>query len=92
MDADLEKAEAKLSEAKLHQEEGEQSKTTNDNLQRKIQLMEEELDASEKNNKETVEKYVYSSCLPFPYFQMWGSCERVLTELLSICLVVSLHS
>ncbi|KAF8518012.1 tropomyosin [Hysterangium stoloniferum] len=53
---DLEKAEEKLGEAKLAREEGDASKTTNDNLQRKIQLLEEELDNAEKNVKETVEK------------------------------------
>ena len=36
---------------------GRSSRTTNENLLRKIQLLEEELDAAEKNVKETVEKY-----------------------------------
>jgi tropomyosin len=36
--------------------EGEHSKSTSDNLLRKVQLLEEELDAAEKNVKETVEK------------------------------------
>ena len=58
MDADLEKAEGKLTEAKAAQLEGESSKSVNEGLQRKIQLLEEELDAAEKNVKETVEKYV----------------------------------
>jgi tropomyosin, fungi type len=57
-DASLEKAEAKLTETKLAATEGEQSKTTNEGLLRKIQMLEEELDATEKNVKETVEKYV----------------------------------
>lgn len=56
LDAELEKAEAKLAESKVAQEEGEHSKTTNEGLIRKIQLLEEELDAAEKNVKETVEK------------------------------------
>jgi tropomyosin, fungi type len=60
LDTDLEKAEAKLADSKAAQEEGEHSKTTNEGLVRKIQLLEEELDAAEKNVKETVEKCVTS--------------------------------
>ncbi|KAK0489105.1 tropomyosin [Armillaria novae-zelandiae] len=56
LDADLEKAEGKVQEYKLAQEEGEHSKSTNDSLQRKVQLLEEELDVAEKNVKDTVEK------------------------------------
>jgi tropomyosin len=56
LDADLEKVELKLSESKVAQEEGEHSKTTNEGLFRKVQLLEEELDAAEKNVKETMEK------------------------------------
>lgn len=56
LDAELEKTEAKLQEYKSAQEEGENSKTTNEGLLRKIQLLEEELDVAEKNVKETVEK------------------------------------
>ncbi|KAF8920839.1 tropomyosin [Mucidula mucida] len=56
LDGELEKTEAKLAEYKAAQEEGEHSKTTNEGLLRKIQLLEEELDNAEKNVKETVEK------------------------------------
>lgn len=56
LDANLEKAEAKLHDSKAAQEEGEHSKTSNEALTRKIQLLEEELDAAEKNVKETMEK------------------------------------
>lgn len=56
LDADLEKAEARLHESKAAQEEGEHSKSTNEGLMRKVQLLEEELDAAEKNVKETMEK------------------------------------
>lgn len=38
--------------------DGEQSKTTSEGLARKVQLLEEELDAAEKNLKETVDKCV----------------------------------
>jgi len=52
----LEKTEAKLADAKAAHEDSETSRTTAENLQRKIQLLEEELDVAEKNVKETVEK------------------------------------
>lgn len=58
LDAENEKAEAELQKYKGFSLEGEQSKTTSENLNRKVQLLEEELDAAEKNLKETVEKYV----------------------------------
>lgn len=65
MDGDLEKAETKLSDLKSAQQDGEASRTTNEGLLRKVQLLEEELDAAEKNVKETVEKCVATllSCL-----------------------------
>lgn len=58
MDADLEKAETKLADAKAAQQEGDQSKTISEGLQRKIQLLEEELDAADKNLKDAMEKCV----------------------------------
>lgn len=58
MDGDLEKAESKLADAKHAHEEGDSAKSTAENLQRKIQILEEELDTAEKNLKETVDKYV----------------------------------
>ncbi|KAJ6463692.1 tropomyosin [Mycena polygramma] len=56
LEAQLDKAEAIIADSKLDREAGETSKTTNEGLVRKIQLLEEELDAAEKNVKETVEK------------------------------------
>jgi len=53
---ELEKAEAQLAKYKKDSLDGEQSKTTTEALERKVQLLEEELDAAEKNVKETVEK------------------------------------
>ena len=58
LDGDLEKAETKLTDLKSAQEDGEQSKTANEGLQRKIQLLEEELDAADKNLKDAMEKCV----------------------------------
>ena len=57
-EGDLEKAETKLNDLKASQAEGESSKSANEGLQRKIQLLEEELDTADKNLKEAVEKYV----------------------------------
>jgi tropomyosin len=53
---ELEKAETELAKYKQASLDGEQSKTTSEGLSRKVQLLEEELDAAEKNLKETVEK------------------------------------
>ena len=53
-----EKYEAKLTEMKAQAQDSESSKSTNDALQRKVQLLEEELDAAEKHSKEVVEKCV----------------------------------
>jgi len=56
LDGEVQATEEKLIQAKSAQEDGEHSKTTNDSLARKIVLLEEELDAAEKNVKETTEK------------------------------------
>lgn len=58
LEGELEKAESKITEGKRAIEDADQSKTTTEGLQRKIALLEEELDAAEKNAKEVVEKYV----------------------------------
>ena len=82
LEADLEKTEMTLSELKSAHAVGETSRETNDNLNRKIQLLEEELDAAEKNVKETVEKSVCfsprhdSSCLTFTYIGYGKSTLR----------------
>jgi len=55
-EAEIEKLEGHVSTAKQAKEAGDQSRTESENLQRKIQLLEEELDQAEKNAKETVEK------------------------------------
>ena len=53
-----EKYETKLTETKAAAQDAESSRSTNDALSRKVQLLEEELDAAEKHSKEVVEKYV----------------------------------
>lgn len=59
LDAEQEKLETNLAELKKASVEGESSKTSAEGLVRKVQLLEEELDAAEKNVKETAEKYVF---------------------------------
>lgn len=58
LEAELEKTETKLSEAKNAHDENDASKSTNEGLVRKITLLEEELDNAEKNLKDTVERCV----------------------------------
>jgi tropomyosin, fungi type len=59
LDGELEKAETKITEYKQSSADGESSKQTSENLTRKVQLLEDELDNAEKNNKETIEKSVF---------------------------------
>jgi tropomyosin, fungi type len=60
-DTEIDKLEGHVSSAKQAKEAGEVSRTESEKLQRKIQLLEEELDQAEKNAKETVEKCVVLS-------------------------------
>jgi tropomyosin len=60
LDSELGDSEAKAVKYKADLDEAERGKATNESLTRKIELLEEELDAAEKNVKETVEK-----CVPF---------------------------
>ena len=62
LDTEVDKYEARLSEAKGMKDHAESGQLLNENLSRKVQLLEEELDAAEKNNKDTVEKYVQQCC------------------------------
>ena len=57
LEGQLEKSESKVSELKTSSLDSEHTKSTSENLLRKVQLLEDELDAAEKNLKETVEKY-----------------------------------
>lgn len=56
LEADLDAAEAKLGEHKAGKDEEESHKSVNDNLNRKIALLESELDNSEKQLRETTDK------------------------------------
>jgi Tropomyosin like len=60
----MDKAERELTLLKSANADGDHHKSTNETLLRKIQLLEEELDAAEKNVKETVQKYVSSGSIP----------------------------
>ena len=55
-ETDLEKAEGKVKDLKSAADEGDNHRTTGENLARKVQLLEEELDKAEKDLKETTEK------------------------------------
>lgn len=54
LEAELAKAEAKLGE--LKRDDHDPGTSISDSMQRKVQLLEDELDAAEKNVKDTVEK------------------------------------
>lgn len=56
LEADLTQAEEKLEESKRSQEDGEHTRSTNDSLQRKVQLLEDELNTADQTLKDTVEK------------------------------------
>nr|XP_019048003.1 actin lateral binding protein [Kwoniella bestiolae CBS 10118]OCF26933.1 actin lateral binding protein [Kwoniella bestiolae CBS 10118] len=55
-ESEVEKSENQIKDLKSASEEGETHKTTGENLARKVQLLEEELDKAEKDLKETTEK------------------------------------
>lgn len=57
-DTEIDKLEGHVSTAKQAKEAGDVTRTESEKLQRKIQVLEEELDQAEKNAKETVEKYI----------------------------------
>ncbi|KAI0641907.1 tropomyosin [Trametes meyenii] len=55
-EAEQDKIEGRLAELKAANDDSEYSKTTNEALTRKIQLLEEELDAADKNLKDAMDK------------------------------------
>lgn len=61
-ESDNDKLTADLKSAKMASSEGEHTKSSAENLSRKVQLLEDELDKAEKSLKETTEKYVPSPC------------------------------
>lgn len=65
-EGDLDKLEGKLHEHKAVREEHESNATNSESLQRKIELLEGELDTAEKNLRETTDKCVPRN--PFEHY------------------------
>lgn len=59
MEAEVERADKKISDLKSAKAEEESTSSTTEALQRKISILENELDTTEKNLKETTEKYEF---------------------------------
>ena len=57
LEAEVEKLETGIKEAKVAAEESNQHGTQNESLQRRLQLLEDEAEESDKNIRETNEKY-----------------------------------
>ncbi len=60
-EADLDKLEGKVHEHKTAREEHESNATNSESLQRKVDVLEAELDTAEKNLRETTDKYVFAA-------------------------------
>ncbi len=56
LEADVEKLEAQIKDAKVLGDEGTQHATQNEALQRRLQLLEEEAEEADKNLRETNDK------------------------------------
>lgn len=56
LEAEVEKLEASVKDAKLLADEGSQHGTQNETLQRRLQLLEEEAEEADKNLRETNDK------------------------------------
>jgi tropomyosin len=56
LEADLEKLEGQVKDAKAAADEGSQHGTQNETLQRRLQLLEEEAEEADKNLRETNDK------------------------------------
>lgn len=57
LEAENEKLEAQIKDAKVIADEGSQHGTQNEALQRRLQLLEEEAEEADKNLRETNDKY-----------------------------------
>lgn len=83
-ETELEKLEGKLHEHKAVREEHESTASNSESLQRKIALLESELDTAEKNLKETTDKYVFDTELRIArsnliidlFFFLLSDCDR----------------
>lgn len=59
LEAALEKAETTITESKSAKDDAETHRRVNEDLNRKIALLESELDTAEKSLRETTDKYVW---------------------------------
>lgn len=69
LEADVEKLEKSLHDAKSMVEDGAAHGSANETLQRKLQLLEEEAETTEKQLRETNEKYVHFVLYDFLLFE-----------------------
>lgn len=63
LEGEVEKLEKNIKDLKTSAEESNQSNATNESLQRRLQLLEEEAEQADVNLRETNEKYVCSRAL-----------------------------
>jgi len=77
LEAEVEKLEGQIKDAKALGEEGAQHGTQNEALQRRLQLLEDEAEEADKNLRETNDKYE-----PWkkPYEDRWGPWANKLTH------------
>lgn len=64
LEAEIEKLESSLKDAKEKADQSAQHDTQNEALQRRLQILEEEAEQADKNLRETNEKYVHLSKAP----------------------------
>lgn len=76
LEAEVEKLEAQIKDAKVIADEGHQHGTQNEALQRRLQLLEEEAEEADKNLRETNDKYV--TCPKFDNAVVIGNQELMM--------------
>ncbi|KAF3940200.1 Tropomyosin-1 [Dactylella cylindrospora] len=81
LEEDVEKLETALAAAKKDALEGAQHGTTSENLQRKVQVLEEELETQEKQLREVTEKLRQTDVKAEHYERKVSSLEAQLEEL-----------
>lgn len=75
LEAQLEDTEAKLTSHKEVAEAGETSRGQAESLTKKVNQLEEELDAAETNLRDVTEKYALPVPAPFPVFVLISRCR-----------------
>jgi tropomyosin len=71
LEAEVDKLETQLKDAKAMAEESGMHGTQNETLQRRLQLLEEEAEEADKNLRETNDKYVYGISKPALLAPLW---------------------